>query len=94
MGKIITYTVAGLMIAATFPAYASAEGVSCGPRADGPQLSVQDITDKAQALGYDVRKVQLEDGCFEIYAIDNNGARLEIYMDPVTGKVTKTKNKS
>lgn len=94
MGKIITYAAAGLMITATLPAFASGEDDSCGPLADGPQLSIQEIANKAEALGYDVRKVELEDGCFEVYAIDENGARVEIYMNPVTGTVTKTKNKS
>ncbi|MHA1570517.1 MAG: PepSY domain-containing protein [Alphaproteobacteria bacterium] len=94
MAKILAYAAAGLMIAAAFPAFASGGDDSCGTLPDGPQLSVQEIADKAGALGYDVRKVKREDNCFEVYAIDENGARVEIYMNPVTGAVMKTKKES
>ena len=94
MRKIITITAASLMIAATIPAFASGDHVSCGKSTGGAQLSVQAITQKATGMGYDVRKVAREDGCFEVYAIGKNGARVEIYMNPVTGDVLKIKNKS
>ena len=94
MRKTIAYTAASLMIAAALPAYASDEDDSCGPLADGQQLSIQDITAKAEELGYKVRKVEREDGCFEVYAVGKDGARIELYMDPVTGAVVKTENKS
>ncbi|GBE42405.1 MAG TPA: PepSY domain-containing protein [Rhizobiales bacterium] len=94
MRKIITIAAASLMMAATIPAYASDDDVSCGQNAGGQQLSVQAITEKAAGMGYDVRKVKREDGCFEVYAIGKNGARVEIYMNPVTGAVLKIKNKS
>ena len=94
MRKIIAITAASLMIAATIPAYASGEDVSCGQSAGAQRLSVQAITQKAAGMGYDVRKVKREDGCFEVYAIGKNGARVEIYMNPVTGAVLKIKNES
>ncbi len=94
MRKIITITAASLMLAATIPAYASDDSVSCGQSAGGQQLSIQDITAKATAMGYDVRKVERDDGCFEVYATGKNGNRVEIYMNPVTGAVLKIKNKS
>ncbi len=94
MRKTIAYTAASLMIAAALPAYASDEDDSCGPLADGQQLSVQDITAKAEELGYDVRKVEREDGCFEVHAIDKNGARVEFNMNPVTGEILRTSDRS
>ena len=92
MRKIITITAASLMLAATIPANASSTDVSC--RQGGQQMSVQAITAKATGMGYKVRKVEREDGCFEVYAIGKNGGRVEIYMNPVTGAVLKIKTKS
>lgn len=94
MRKIITIAAASLMIAATVPAHASSDDVSCGQSASGQQLSVQAITEKVTGMGYDVRKVELDDGCYEVHAINKNGARLELKMHPVTGKVVKSENKS
>ena len=93
MRKILTITAASLMITAAIPAFASGNDVSCG-KSTGEQLSVQAITQKASSMGYDVRKVERDDGCYEVYAIDKKGSRVEIYMNPVTGAILKIKNKS
>ena len=42
--------------------------------------------------GYDVRKVKVEDSCLEAYAL-KDGKRMEIYLDPVSGKIVKIKEK-
>ena len=42
--------------------------------------------------GYEVRKVKREDNCLEVYAI-KDGKKMEIYIDPVSGKIVKTKIK-
>ncbi|MBU2486879.1 MAG: PepSY domain-containing protein [Alphaproteobacteria bacterium] len=49
------------------------------------------ITEKAKALGYDVRSIKIEDGCMEAYAIDKNGMRVEVYFHPGTGGVLRVK---
>jgi coenzyme F420-reducing hydrogenase beta subunit len=38
------------------------------------------ITAKLTAEGYDVRKVQMEDGKFEVYAV-KDGKTMELYLD-------------
>lgn len=94
MRKIIAITAASLMIAGTLPAHASSDDVSCGRQTGGQQLSIKDVTAKVTEMGYDVRKVERDDGCYEVYAIDKNGARLELKMHPVTGQIVKTERKS
>lgn len=59
-------------------------------------------TDKAQwqdqtkfqeglkAQGYDIKKFKVTSGnCYEIYGWDKDKRKMEIYFDPVTGKVVK-----
>ena len=40
-----------------------------------------EITTKMAAEGYDVRKIEIEDGEIEVYAL-KDGKRLEIYLNP------------
>lgn len=62
-------------------------------RVDVPRdqwLTIAQITEKFTSQGYDVRQVEVEDGGYEIYAIDKNGKRLEAYVHPVTGELLKS----
>lgn len=65
----------------------------------GPQCTT---TDKAQwqdqakfqedlkAKGYNIKKFKVTAGnCYEIYGRDKDKRKVEIYFDPVTGKVVK-----
>jgi hypothetical protein len=70
-------TLAALLMAA--PAFAS-EAIS-------PALKDK-ITAKLTAEGYDVRKVQMEDGGYEVYAV-KDGKTMELYLDDKLN-VTKT----
>ena len=53
-------------------------------------LSIPQVTEKYKAEGYDVRQVKVEDGGYEIYAIDKDGRRIEAYVHPVTGEMLKS----
>ncbi len=39
---------------------------------------------KLKADGWDVRKIKIEDGCYEVYGIDATGAKQEVLIDPKT----------
>jgi hypothetical protein len=42
---------------------------------------------KAEAQGYKVQKAKLKAACGEIYALDRNGARTELFVDPTSGDI-------
>jgi len=44
----------------------------------------EDLEAKLKAQGWDVRTIKTEDGCYEAYAIDDNGHRVEAYFNPKT----------
>ncbi len=44
----------------------------------------EDLTDKLKAEGWDVRKVKIDNGCYEVYGFDGKGKRRESYFDPKT----------
>jgi hypothetical protein len=64
---------------------------SCGNMPEDQWMSRAEIEIKATDLGYKVRQVKVEDGCYEIYGIDKTGQRVEAYLHPVTAEVVKVK---
>ncbi len=91
----ITITITGLAAAAALPALASGSSkAACGNVASDKWMSVQEITTKVEALGYTVRKVERDDGCYEVYGTNKSGNRFEIYLHPSTGEVVKLERDS
>ncbi len=64
--------------------------VSHQGRGTKPWQVQDDITAKLVSLGYEVRKVQPEDGCWELKGT-KDGKRVEAYFDPVTAELILTK---
>lgn len=99
MKKLIILSTTAIALALAIPVFASSDDYE---RRDGDAKCIttgewmtQDAAKaKAVELGYDVRRVKREDGCYELYAIDKKGTRVELYMNPVTGAIVKTKVKS
>lgn len=87
-------TAVALTLTVALPALAEDDDASCGNASRDQWMSEDAIKAKAAELGYEVRKVKEEDGCYEVYGIDKNGAKAEIYLNPVTGEVVKTKGES
>lgn len=49
-------------------------------------MTKDDIKQALTAQGYEVRKIEEEDGCYEAYAL-KDGKKFEIYINPTTGDV-------
>jgi hypothetical protein len=84
-----TIIAATALVALALPAAASSK--PCGNAPQSQWMSNDDVQTKAKAMGYKVRQVKIEDGCYEIYALDKDGNRVEAYLNPVTAEVVKTK---
>jgi hypothetical protein len=63
----------------------------CQFRPTGEWMPIQQITDKAKALGYDVWKVDQKRGCWEIHGYDKNGANIRVSFDPGTGQLVSAR---
>jgi hypothetical protein len=50
--------------------------------------SVEEVTASLTAMGYEVRKAEMEDGKIEVYFV-RDGAMGEVYVDTASGRVTK-----
>lgn len=67
-------------IVAAGPAFAS-EGCTAPVAQWQPREALQQ---KLTAEGWEVRRIKTDDGCYEVYAIDAEGRRVEAYFDPQT----------
>ena len=90
MPKIIIPAALALSFITIAPAFAGDDG-DCAKAPRDQWLSKEAITARVSELGYKVRRVKVEDGCYEVYAFDKNGARAEIYIDPVSGRIMRAR---
>lgn len=44
----------------------------------------EELEKMLQEKGWDVRRVKVDGGCYEVYALDENGERVEAYFHPET----------
>ncbi|MCB1425224.1 MAG: PepSY domain-containing protein [Zhengella sp.] len=91
MRILLTALALSATAAAVQPALASDNDKSCGNAPRNEWMSEDAVKAKASEMGYEVRSVKVEDGCFEVYAMNSKGERAEVYMNPVTGDVVRTK---
>jgi hypothetical protein len=64
---------------------ASADSAACRTVPGSAPLSEAALRDKVTALGYEVWRIELDDGCYEVEARDSRGAYVELDLDPATG---------
>jgi hypothetical protein len=54
-----------------------------------PQQALQQ---KLEGEGWKVKTMKVDDGCYEVYGTDAQGKRMEVYFDPKTFAVVKSKS--
>lgn len=65
------------------------------PRVEVPKeqwMSVAELAEKLTSEGYDIREIEVEDGAYEVSAIDKDNKRFKAYLHPATGEVLKRKS--
>ena len=80
-----------LLATATFADANASEEAYCEKSDQSTWMSDEAVQAKYEALGYDVRDVDNEHGCLEIKGFDKDGKRVELYLDPVSGDLVKSK---
>jgi hypothetical protein len=93
MKSILFPLAIALGVSAALPAMAEEENngndkrASCAEVAKDKWMTEDAIKAKAEELGYKVANMKTEDGCYEVYAIDKDGKKAEVFMHPGTGEV-------
>lgn len=52
---------------------------------------VEALQQKLESEGWTIKKIKVDDGCYEAYAQDADGKRVEAYFDPKTLELLKSK---
>lgn len=74
-----------LLVTASAGIARAEEDQNCTSAAKDKWLSEDNIKEKAKAKGLDVRRVKVEGNCYEVYAIDAKGNKVEALFSPETG---------
>jgi len=82
---ILAAVLAPLGIAAV--AQATSLGRPCTSAPESQWLSLDALKAKVEAAGYRVQKAKLKAACGEIYTLDRNGNRVELFLDPTSGEI-------
>jgi hypothetical protein len=83
----ITLFVAAAILALPLSAQAGSLGKPCTSAPQSQWLPIEQLQAKVEALGYTVKKAKLKSACGELYAIDKNGSRAELFVDPTNGQI-------
>ena len=87
MNIIAIVTAALVGIGGMSAAHASSLGRPCTSAPAAQWLSLDSLKAKIEAQGYKVQKAKLKAACGEIYALDPNGVRTELFLDPTSGDI-------
>ena len=87
MRKFTIFAVAAAMLATAATAQAGSLGRPCTAAPQSQWLSIDKLRAKIEAQGYKVMKAKLKKACGELYTVDKDGQRVELFVDPTNGKI-------
>lgn len=86
MRKIAILTAAAVTLG-TAAAQGGSLGKPCTSAPETQWLPMQQLQAKVEAQGYKLQKAKLKNACGELYTLDKNGNRVELFVDPTTGQI-------
>ena len=86
MRKVAILTVAAVTLGAA-TAQAGSLGKPCTSAPETQWLPMAQLQAKVEAQGYKVKKAKLKNACGELYTLDKNGNRVELFVDPTSGQI-------
>jgi hypothetical protein len=87
MMKVSIFAIAVAMLGLATPAQAGTWGQPCTSAPQNKWLSLTALEKRVAAQGYKVQKSKMKDTCGEIYTLDKDGKRVELFVDPTNGKI-------
>lgn len=90
--NIFSKLTATLILVLSLSAPAVASGYKCKSGPVSEWMSQDSILKSLVTKGYEIRKIEVEDGCYEVYVL-KDGKRFEIFVNPTTGAIEKIKEK-
>jgi hypothetical protein len=85
--RVSAFALAVAVLGLTSSAHAGSLGRPCTVAPQSQWLSIDELQAKIEAQGYRVRKAKLKNACGEIYTLDKDGQRVELFVDPTDGTI-------
>ena len=77
--------IAIIMAAVTAMPAAQATGLAtCNAGPESGWQSEEALKQKLTEQGWSIRRIKVDGGCYEVYAVNDKGQRVETYFHPVT----------
>ena len=86
---IAAFALAGFSV----PVLASTYSGSCTSEPKSKWLPTAQVQQQYEKLGYTVRRVRTGGTCYEVYAIDKSGTKVELFVNPATGALVQEAGK-
>jgi hypothetical protein len=87
-----TVLIAAILLGSMAPGVAMADDNDCKvPMAQWQPREA--VADMAKARGWTVRRIKIDDGCYEIRGQDENGRAIEAKVDPASLAIIRVKHK-
>lgn len=86
MKTAIKLSLATLILAVSGNVLASAD---CTSEPREKWMSHAEMQQKILDMGYTIDRFKIDDSCYEIYGRDSANRKVEVYFNPVNGKVVK-----
>ena len=85
MKKSVAALIGTLFMLAAAPAGATGLA-TCDSGAESGWQSQDALKKQLTDIGWKIRRIKIDGGCYEVYAITDKGKRVEAYFHPVTFK--------
>ena len=79
---VIATLMLGLALGANVAGATGLATCDSGPRSGWQSAEV--LKSQLEAKGWKIRRIKIDGGCYEVYAIDDRGERVEAYFHPVS----------
>lgn len=84
-----TLTLSTLSLLVSLAAGSAAASDLCDV-AKADRQPIDALQSKLEAEGWDIKKIKVDEGCYEAYAINAEGQRVEAYFNPQTFELIKS----
>ena len=83
-GRIWLATVIALAVLAPAPTVFATGLATCDSGPEEGWQAQETLQQRLEADGWEVRRIKVDGGCYEVYALTAEGDRVEAYFHPVT----------
>jgi len=76
----------------TFTGSAFADDGACSRVAGQTWIAAEAAVEKVQALGYAIRQIKRDKGCWKVEGFDRNGAKIKLNLEASSGEIIRSRN--